>query len=664
MRVLFALTYYRPHVSGLTIYAQRLAEALAARGAAVTVLTSRYDAALPREEHLGGVRVVRAPVAVRAGKGVVMPTFPALAWRLLRDHDVVGIHVPQLEAALVALLARRQGRPCVITYHCDLRLPPGMVNRATDHAVAVMHRLAAHLAHRVVAYTQDYAAHSAFLRGVPGKVVVIPPPVDMPTAEAEAVRQFERQHRLEGADRIGFAARLATEKGVEYMLEALPAILRVRPRATVLFAGPYRGLAGEAAYHRRLRPMLERYAPHWRMLGELSPAQMATFYGACHLTVLPSINSTESFGLVQVESMLCGAPVVASDLPGVRVPIQTTGMGELVPPRDAPALAQAVLRVLLDPERYRRPRDEIARHFSTDRTCGEYLRLFDALISESRRAPRRRTAASRAAAALDLPVAEQLGSQLAEVPAFRALLRTAEAALIARQAPLEAPVLDLGCGDGHFALHAFPRRPALGIDRSLPAAAEAARREAHRWVAAASATSVPLRGGSLGTVVANSVLEHIPDLNGVLGEVARLLRPGGRLLATVPSHRFADLLLGSAALRRLHLASLARRYGAWFNRRARHFHLEPAEWWIATLGRHGLVVDVWHYYFPARALRAFDALHYAGLPTLLSRRLTGRWVCWRNPLTLALGRRWLAPLCDPGPVADGACLFLVARRAG
>ena len=69
MRILFALTYYRPHVSGLTIYVQRLAEALAARGHVVTVLTSHYDPGLPREEWIDGVRVVRAPVLFRISKG-------------------------------------------------------------------------------------------------------------------------------------------------------------------------------------------------------------------------------------------------------------------------------------------------------------------------------------------------------------------------------------------------------------------------------------------------------------------------------------------------------------------------------------------------------------------------------------------------------------------
>ena len=63
MRLLFALTYYRPYTSGLTIYVQRLATAMKARGHIVTILTSQYDPSLPRREIIDGVRVVRAPVA-------------------------------------------------------------------------------------------------------------------------------------------------------------------------------------------------------------------------------------------------------------------------------------------------------------------------------------------------------------------------------------------------------------------------------------------------------------------------------------------------------------------------------------------------------------------------------------------------------------------------
>jgi glycosyltransferase involved in cell wall biosynthesis len=96
--------------------------------------------------------------------------------------------------------------------------------------------------------------------------------------------------------------------------------------------------------------------------------------------VLPSINSTETFGLVQVEAALCGTPTVASALPGVRMPTRMTGMGLTVPPRDVRALADAICEILAHREQYLRPRAPIAEQFSPMATAERYEELFRALL--------------------------------------------------------------------------------------------------------------------------------------------------------------------------------------------------------------------------------------------------------------------------------------------
>ncbi|HSJ58185.1 MAG TPA: glycosyltransferase family 4 protein [Anaerolineae bacterium] len=391
MKVLIVLTYYRPHVSGLTIYVQRLAAALAHRGHQVTVLTSRYDGTLPEEETIEGVRVVRVPVLFRVSKGVIMPSFPWRAWRLIRRHDVVSIHLPQFEASLLALLARLARRPAVLTYHCDLQLPQGRFNRIVDRVVFFSNYLAGQLAQGAVAYTEDFARHSPFLSRFLQKVRVIPPPVIMPAPDPEAVEAFRARHDLgTGAQRrpvVGMAARLATEKGVEVLIGALPHLLEEFPDLKVLFAGQYQDVMGEEAYYERLMPMIEALGDdaagaHWEFLGVLSQEEMPPFFAACDVLVVPSLNSTESFGLVQVEAMLCGTPSIASNLPGVRQPPRMTGMGEVTPIGDSTALAGAIRRILRDPARYSRPRRAIEEAFSLDRTVAGYEDLFDSLVND------------------------------------------------------------------------------------------------------------------------------------------------------------------------------------------------------------------------------------------------------------------------------------------
>src|SRR5512136_1057606 len=135
MNILIALTYYRPHTSGLTIYAERLARGMAARGHRVTVLTSQYDHSLPRLERLDGVQVVRAPVLCRVSKGVIMPTFGLLANRFTRWADVLSVHLPQFDAAGIALRGRLMHKPTVLTFHSDLQLPAGAFNRVVNTVV-------------------------------------------------------------------------------------------------------------------------------------------------------------------------------------------------------------------------------------------------------------------------------------------------------------------------------------------------------------------------------------------------------------------------------------------------------------------------------------------------------------------------------------------------
>ena len=106
------------------------------------------------------------------------------------------------------------------------------------------------------------------------------------------------------------------------------------------------------------------------------PALNICTYAACDVLVLPSVNFTETFGLVQVEAMLCGTPVVASDLPGVREAIRVTGMGRIAPPRKPECLTDAIIDVISNRSRYVRPRDEIAARFRIDATVDAYERVY------------------------------------------------------------------------------------------------------------------------------------------------------------------------------------------------------------------------------------------------------------------------------------------------
>jgi glycosyltransferase involved in cell wall biosynthesis len=383
MRILTVLTYYRPHTSGLTIYAERLARAFARRGHQATVMTTQYDPSLPREEVMDGVRILRVPVAVRISKGVLAPTFGLVATRLILQNDVVLMHLPQFDAPGVALRARLFGKPAVLTYHCDLDLPPGLFNRIVNSVVHFQNNMAGILADHIVTYTQDYADHSAYLSRYKRKLSAFLPPVELPPAIPADVEAFATGHQTKvRRPVIGMVTRFAAEKGVEVLLDALPRVLEKHPKTQVLFAGQYQNVMGEKAYSDRLMPRIREYERGgcWKFLGNLSQQQLTAFYPNIDALVVPSLNSTEAFGLVQVEAMMNNIPCVASDLPGVRRPVQMHGMGKVVPIGDSTALADALLAIFAGRETYACDTDSLVRQYSPDSVAQEYEKLFAQLM--------------------------------------------------------------------------------------------------------------------------------------------------------------------------------------------------------------------------------------------------------------------------------------------
>jgi glycosyltransferase involved in cell wall biosynthesis len=385
MRLLIVLTYYRPHTSGLTIYAERLAKAMVRRGHQVTVLTSHFQKDLPYEEIQEGVRIVRAPVAFRLSKGVVMPTFGWIASRLAMQHDAIQLHLPQFDAAGLALRGRLLKKPTVVTYHCDLLMPPGLISWLANKAVTFMNNLTALWSHRIVTYTQDYAENSAYARRFLNKVEVIDPPVELPEVSEKEIKEYrERMIPTSSTPVIGMAARFATEKGVEVLLAALPRVFAAFPNALVQFAGPYQNIIGEEEYFKRLWPVINHYQEQkqWQFLGTLDPHQMALFYKNIDLLVLPSLNSTEAFGLVQIEAMFNGVPCIASNLPGVRQPVLRHAMGKVVPIGYSNALADAAIDILSRRKDYRIDQEALKIQYSPDSLAEKYENLFKKISEE------------------------------------------------------------------------------------------------------------------------------------------------------------------------------------------------------------------------------------------------------------------------------------------
>jgi len=374
LKVLMAILYYLPHRTGMPIYVQRIGEELVRRGHEVTVLSVRHQPYLKPRENINGVNIVRlwAP-PIPISRGMVMPMYPFSAYKLMRQHDVVHVHTPMLETALLSLIGGLTGRKVIPTHHGDLILPPGFTNSFITNTMFAMYKFMANRAPKVVGYTEDYADHSYYLKPFRDKVQVIYPPIHMPTPDPKRVAEMRAEWSPDGSPLIAYAGRFVQEKRPDLLIKSLDVINQKYPGTKIVFAGEY-DIPYENTWE-RYQPIVEQYRDQLIFLGQLTDMQeMANYFAACNVMGLTS--DSECFALVQVEAMLCGTPVVMTNTPGGRVPVQVTGMGKLAQPGDHISIGEAIVDVLDNPEQYQRSREEIADLFSFQETVDRYEALF------------------------------------------------------------------------------------------------------------------------------------------------------------------------------------------------------------------------------------------------------------------------------------------------
>ncbi|MBI4079389.1 MAG: glycosyltransferase family 4 protein [Candidatus Levybacteria bacterium] len=370
MTILFTTTYYTPYVSGLTILVKRLAEAFA-KDHSVCVLTTQFEKALKTGEEMSNVLVVRIPYLFRVNKGFFMPSYFSEVWKRIAKAEAIVINMPQFEGVIPAIIGRIYRKKVICIYNCEVALPKGLANHLIEFFLHMSHFFTLSLANTIVTYTKDYGNHTLLLPFFKKKLHYIYPPIPVPNVNKHAKEEL-RAKIPKRKYYIGVAARIAAEKGMEYLFEAIPILKRkLKSSFAILIAGPKKPV-GEKAYLQKLQPLLTQYKAEIIFLGTISQEEMGAFYSLLDVLVLPSVNKTEAFGMVQVEAMLCGVPVIASDLPGVRIPIQKTGMGELAKPNDSIGLAKKITTVLFNKKLYQKKKAVIKKEFSVDHSLNAY----------------------------------------------------------------------------------------------------------------------------------------------------------------------------------------------------------------------------------------------------------------------------------------------------
>lgn len=338
MKVALAAPYFHPHIGGVESHVLALARELVGKGHRITVFTSRHDKGLPEKDEVDGIEVRRVPMSAFLFQ---TPMTPRLVRELgEEDWDVIHSHSPPpLTSYYAAKAAKKAKVPFVLTHHCDPELPSALGRMVTWAYNGTLLSYTLRRSARIIVYTESYAATSLALWKYP--TVCVPTGLDIhkfgPQVDGSEIR---KRHRVEDRRVVLFVGRLASHKGIQTLIEAAPLI----PEDIVFL------LVGPGEFPRPWTRLMRQLGVEDRFLqvGKVPENELPAYYSACDLMVLPSVSRLEAFGLVLVEAMASGKPVVASDIPGVRDVVKDGRTGLLSEPFDPKDLAEKITAILSD----------------------------------------------------------------------------------------------------------------------------------------------------------------------------------------------------------------------------------------------------------------------------------------------------------------------------
>jgi glycosyltransferase involved in cell wall biosynthesis len=358
--------FYPPHVGGIETHLEALCAELR-KALDVRVLVAN-DHRRDEEAIVNGVTVSRLAIQMTLAGA---PICPGMAWKIRRaPADLVHVHLPN-PAGVIATLASGRTRNVIATWHSDVVRQRRLARVFEPIQRRFLRRCAA-----IIATSPDYVDSSPTLARLRDRCHVIPYGIevaDYQTADAAAVKRIREQF---GRRIVLAVGRLVYYKGFEYLIRAAS---RVDAKFLIVGDGPLRDLLQQEA---RALGVADRIV----LLGEMQPREIVPYYHAADVFALPSVARSEAFGIVQLEAMACGTPVVNTKIKsGVPYVSRDGETGITVAPADVEALADGINRLLADGALRasfgHAARRRVAAEFSLDAMVRRTRELYETVMS-------------------------------------------------------------------------------------------------------------------------------------------------------------------------------------------------------------------------------------------------------------------------------------------
>jgi len=341
VKILFFSPYFYPYTSGVTTYPLKILSNLANKNE-VTVLTFLFDPLLSNQVTHNQLTIRRMPFLFKISKGFISPQSLIYFYKYAKNSDLIILNQPNFEGLFLSIIGKILNKKIISIFHCQVFLRGNILVKIINWFLNFSMKIQLNLSDIIVVYTKDYINSLSYFKKLINKTVDILPPIEKSVIDKKYLNKLLK---LKGNKIwIGYAGRISSEKGLEYLIDAVRNIvIPAKAGIRIIFAGPYgKDVAGENSYYNKILLLLKEYEIDYLFLGNLTAEQLSSFYKSINLLVLPSINQTEAFGMVQAEAMIAGTPVITSNLPGVRISIRLTKMGIIVETKNVEQISQAI----------------------------------------------------------------------------------------------------------------------------------------------------------------------------------------------------------------------------------------------------------------------------------------------------------------------------------
>lgn len=372
MHILQVTPYFFPHFGGVESHVLGLSENLIKMGHDVEVVTSRYSR-MPETETLNGIRITRLPQWINMYN---TPIVTSIRQFVRRTHaDIIHVHSPPpFTERFAAKGAKEAGKPFVVTHHCDLELKGIFGNTAVNFYQNFLGKYPLEKADRVISTTESYATTSRTLWDT--DVTVIPNAVDIKRFNLENKGELIRDKYSIGNDPLAlFVGRLVPHKGIGILIRSLS----YTRKGKLL-------IVGDGPYKKWLIDLVKKLDLNERVVfvGPVDDYWLPSYYSATDVVILPSTSRLEAFGIVGLEGMASGKPLILSDIPGVRDVISEKE-GYIVEPLDPNAIAEALEKIWGAPEMARemgkRGRERVEALFSWEKVSKDVEEVFNEILT-------------------------------------------------------------------------------------------------------------------------------------------------------------------------------------------------------------------------------------------------------------------------------------------